>query len=77
MNPHISELHIKIGMKLDYYAHFEYNDVQLESLKAHLGITKGGWKALLAGKREITLSELLKLSNWFNTSLNNIVAANF
>jgi plasmid maintenance system antidote protein VapI len=77
INAGLSEIHIRIGMKLDYYTHFEYTSAQIESLQAHLDITKRGWIALLAGKREITVSELLKLADWFKTSVSNVLLANF
>jgi plasmid maintenance system antidote protein VapI len=64
-------------MTLDSYVHFTYNDGTTQRLIEHLGVTTGGWKALLAGKREITLTELLKLSVWFKTDLNKILTANF
>jgi ribosomal protein L11 len=76
-NNQLGVIHVKIGMVLDSYVHFTYTSSTTESLKEHLGITTGGWKALLAGKREITLSELIKLAAWFKTDLKSILTANF
>lgn len=74
--PVLSDLHKKIGMRIDFHVTFESND-EGEALRKKLGLAKSTFSRLRRGTKEITLTEIYYLSEFFDTSVTKIVQAKF
>ena len=72
----ISELHKTIGMRIDFHTTFNHDD-NGEALRKKLRMGRSAFDRLKRGKREISLTDLKILSEFFNTTVINIIKINF
>lgn len=74
--PVISDLHKEIGMRIDFHVTFTMAD-NGEALRKKLGLAKSTFSRLRRGTKEITLTEIYYLAEFFDTTVTKIVQAKF
>lgn len=72
----LSDIHRRIGMRIDFHASFTFED-NGEELRKALGIATSTFDRLKRGKKEISLTEILILSEFFKISVPDVILAKF
>ena len=72
----VSPLHKAIGMRIDFHTTFTFDD-DGEALRKKLGMAGSSFSRLRRGTKEITLTDLQNLAEFFNTGVINIIKSNF
>ena len=72
----LSETHKRIGMRIDYHVTFNMDD-EGEALRKALGIAKSTFSRLKRGQKEITLTEILILSEFFKIGVHEVLDSKF
>lgn len=75
-NP-ISNDHRRIGMRLDYYMTMDWDTSKLSQFSQSVGMTIPVLKRVAKGNRELTLSELRTIAEYFNTTPEKVLEAKF
>lgn len=74
--PVLSELHKAIGMRIDFHVTFNMDD-EGEALRKKLGMAESSFSRLRRGTKEISLTDIYFLSEFFKTDVTKIVQAKF
>lgn len=74
--PVVSELHKTLGMRIDLHVSFNMTD-NGEALREKLGMSPSSFSRLRRGTKEITLTDLLNLAEFFNLDVVKIIKCNF
>jgi len=77
MNNALSSTHRLIGMRLDQHWSMNLDSSRKHELLKIMGCKERSFDKILVGTKELRLSELIKLAEFFDTSVSTVVSGEF